>query len=144
MLRMSHADESAAESTPFSLKKATTVSNAATGCANTISLYNDEPSATTESPKGTTTSTAQNTTLWTNSACSESEVVSRRVISQTITPPAALRLAKVDSVLGKVSPTITDPPNSGGKPPFLTCSYLSVSKKNKSGRAACPRCLEGW
>src|SRR6185369_12389117 len=98
------------------------VSNAATGCAKTTSLYNPRSSATTESPRGTMTNTAQNTTLWTNSACSESEVVSRRVISQTITPPAALRLAKVDSMLDKVSAHYNRPLNSGGKPLFLTCS----------------------
>src|SRR5678815_3515717 len=103
MLRMSHADASAAESMPFWTKNDATVNNAATGCAKTTSLYKDElrSSPTTESPNGTITSTAQNTTLWTNSACSESEVVSKSVISQTITPPAALRLAKVDSILDR-------------------------------------------
>src|ERR1044072_6207991 len=103
MLSMSHADASAAESTPFWTKNEATVNSAATGCAKTTSLYNPRSSATTESPNGTMTSTAQNTTLWTNSACSESDVVRRSVISHTITPPAALRLAKVDSMLDRVT-----------------------------------------
>src|SRR5215213_935300 len=106
MLRMTHADASVAESTPCSRKNDATVSNAATGCAKTTSLYKDEPfwsaGATTESPNGTTTSNAKRTTLWINSVGVESAVASRRTISQTVKPPAALRLAKVDGISNRI------------------------------------------